>query len=199
MPQCDDAHSFATTRFEYLHALSFVDCEYQILNEARGYAHGELTGRSLLHALRLLLSDAATEHSPFPTALHRVLKTLYEENILYSILKPLFAQKHHWQRQFLPPQCWTNILRRYQRRDPVQRNHSNSEGVMVATITNPSQRLLDEPKIKVGTMCPLESSESVSTICSDPHGTFEPASNVIEPFSLSIEFAMFPYFFPRNT
>jgi hypothetical protein len=35
----------ATTRFEYLQALSFVDFEYQVLNEACGYAHGELTGR----------------------------------------------------------------------------------------------------------------------------------------------------------
>jgi hypothetical protein len=201
MPQCDVtyAHNLATTRFEYLNTMSFVDCEYQILNEARGYAHGKLTGRSLLHAPLLLLSDAATEHRPFPTALNRVVKTLYEENILYSIFKPLFAQKHHWQRQFLPPQCWTSILKNHQRRDPVQRNHSDSEGVMVAIITNPSQRLLDEPKMKVGTLCPLDSSKSISTICSDPNGAFEPASNEIDPFSLSIEFAMFPSFFPRNT
>jgi hypothetical protein len=168
------------------------------LNEARGYAHGELTGRSLLHALLLLLSDAATGHRPLAATLYRVLKTLYEESTLYSVFQLLRAQKNLWHRQFLPWKCWTNILKRYQRRDPMQRNHGDGEGAMIATTTNPSQHLLDEPNIQVGTLCPLESSALVSTFCNDPNGTFAHASDAIDPFSLSIELVMLPYFFPRN-
>jgi hypothetical protein len=92
-PKCDPtyAHTLAPTRFEYLHTLSFVHYEYPILNEARGCAHGELKGRSLLHCSLLPLSDAATEHRPFPAAFNRVLKALYEETALYSVLKASLA------------------------------------------------------------------------------------------------------------
>ena len=201
-PGHSSAHALnvAKTSFERLHITGFLDVQFQIEQEAKGYAHGSFSNRSLLHTPLLAVKSIATPSQPFPQRLTAVIEYLREHNWLYSKFKPLFAQTHAWAAHFVPPNCWLQCLTRARRRDPVQRDHCDDDDTpfMLGRPAQSSAHIASTGPITAGTLVTVDGSVW-QTLCMTQQPLLTTAADQNVPTGISVEFAMFPYLFPHGT